>query len=72
MTRIAILVLTGNLVTGCAPDGPLGTVGAIVTVPITAPVMFVSAQRVCEVCDHGPGDLANAALGRVSARPCTR
>ena len=44
MTRTALLVLAGSLIAGCAPDGPLGTVGAIVTAPITAPVMFVSAR----------------------------
>ena len=42
--RIVLLALAGGLVAGCAPDGPLGTVGAIVTAPITAPVMFVSAR----------------------------
>ena len=44
MTRIALLVLAASFAAGCAPDGPLGTVGAIVTAPITAPVMFVSAR----------------------------
>ena len=44
MTRIALLALAGSLISGCAPDGPLGAVGAIVTAPITAPVMFVSAR----------------------------
>ena len=44
VTRIALLAFTGSLISGCAPDGPLGTVGAIVTAPITAPVMFVSAR----------------------------
>ena len=39
-----MLVLAASLIGGCAPDGPLGTVGAIVTAPITAPVMFVSAR----------------------------
>ena len=39
-----MLVLAASLVAGCAPDGPLGTVGAIVTAPITAPMMFVSAR----------------------------
>ena len=51
MTRIALLVLAGSLIAGCAPVGPLGTVGAIVTAPITAPVMFVSA-RVNDREDH--------------------
>ena len=50
VTRIALLALTGSLIAGCARDGTLGTVGAIVTVPITAPVMFVSARR------NGHGD----------------
>ena len=44
MERTAIVVLTASLIAGCAPDGPLGTVGAIVTAPVTAPVMFVSAR----------------------------
>ena len=44
MRRTALLVLTASLMQGCAPDGPLGTVGAIVTAPITATVMFVSAR----------------------------
>ena len=44
VTRIALLALTASLMAGCAPDGPLGAVGAIVTAPITAPVMFVSAR----------------------------
>ena len=44
MKKTAVLVLTGALAQGCAPDGPLGTVGAIVTAPITAPVMFFSAR----------------------------
>ena len=44
MMRNALLVLTASLVQGCAPDGPLGTVGAIVTAPITAPIMFFSAR----------------------------
>ena len=44
MKRATPLVLAGIVVAGCAPDGPLGTVGAIVTAPITAPVMFVSAR----------------------------
>ena len=44
VARSALLVLMGSLIAGCAPDGPLGAVGAIVTAPITAPVMFVSAR----------------------------
>lgn len=44
MMRIAVMVMTASLVHGCAPDGPLGTVGAIVTAPITAPIMFFSAR----------------------------
>ena len=44
VTRFALLVLAAGFAAGCAPDGPLGTVGAIVTAPITAPVMFVSAR----------------------------
>ena len=44
MTRTVFLVFATSLIAGCAPDGPLGTVGAIVTAPITAPVMFVSAR----------------------------
>ena len=42
--RIALLVLGTSLAAGCAPDGPLGAVGVIVTAPITAPIMFVSAR----------------------------
>ena len=38
MTRIAMLVLSACLIGGCAP------VGAIVTAPVTAPVMFLSAR----------------------------
>ena len=45
MMRIAYLTLTLHLVQGCAPDGPLGPVGEMVTAPITAPVMFVSTKR---------------------------
>ena len=44
MRRTALLVLAASLVQGCAPDGPLGMVGAIVTAPITAPIMFFSAR----------------------------
>ena len=39
-----MLVIAASLIGGCAPDGPIGTVGAIVTAPITAPVMLVSAR----------------------------
>ena len=42
--RVALLMLAASVVAGCAPQGPLGTVGAILTAPITAPVMFVSAR----------------------------
>ena len=35
-----MLVVAASLIGGCAPDGPLNAVGAIVT----APVMFVSAR----------------------------
>ena len=44
MTKIAMLLIAASFIGGCAPDGPLGTVGAIVTAPVTAPVMFVSAR----------------------------
>ena len=44
VTRIAHLVFAASFAAGCAPDGPLGTVGATVTAPITAPGMFVSAR----------------------------
>ena len=44
MRRVALLMLAASVVAGCAPQGPLGTVGAILTAPITAPVMFVSAR----------------------------
>ena len=39
-----MLLIAASLVGGCAPDGPLGTVGAIVTAPVTAPVMLASAR----------------------------
>ena len=42
--RVALLMLAASVVAGCAPQGSLGTVGAILTAPITAPVMFVSAR----------------------------
>ena len=42
--RPAMLVLGVSLIADCTPDGPLGTVGAVATAPITAPVMFVSAR----------------------------
>ena len=44
MKKTALLMLTASLIQGCAPDGPLGTLGAIVTAPITAPVIFFSAR----------------------------
>ena len=44
MKRIAPLVLAACVVAGCGPNDPLGTVGAIVTAPITLPVMIVSAR----------------------------
>ena len=44
MKRIVLLALVASLTLGCAPDGPLGRVGAIVTAPITAPIMFFSAR----------------------------
>ena len=44
MRRATPLVLAAILAAGCTPDGPLGTVGAIVTAPVTAPVMFISAR----------------------------
>lgn len=39
-----MLVLARSLTAGCAPDGPLGMVGTIVTAPFAARVMFVSAR----------------------------
>ena len=42
--RVALLMLAASVVAGCESQGPLGTVGAILTAPITAPVMFVSAR----------------------------
>ena len=67
MTKTAMLLTAASLVGGCAPDGPFGTVGAIVTAPITAPVMFVSA-RMSDREDHierarrnhRPPDMASA------------
>ena len=44
MRRTALFVVAASLVQGCAPEGPLGVVGAIVTAPITAPIMFFSAR----------------------------
>ena len=44
LTRSTLLAFTVSLLAGCSPEGPLGVVGAIVTAPITAPVMFVSAR----------------------------
>ena len=44
MTRAALSALAASLLVACTPEGPLGVVGAIVTAPITAPVMFVSAR----------------------------
>ena len=48
VTSMGLLALAASLMAGCAPDGPLGTVGTIVTAPITAPitapVIFVSAR----------------------------
>ena len=42
----AILAFAGALVSGCGPESPspLDVVGAVVTAPITAPVMFLSAR----------------------------
>ncbi|MCY4429280.1 MAG: hypothetical protein OXC11_02655 [Rhodospirillales bacterium] len=42
--RAAALALASILVVACSPDGPLGTLGAVATAPITAPVMFFSAR----------------------------
>ncbi len=41
-----ILALVGTLVAGCGPQSPspLDVVGAVVTAPITAPLMFLSAR----------------------------
>ena len=36
MRKTALLMLAASLSQGCAPNGPLGAVGAIVTAPITA------------------------------------
>lgn len=44
LTRTALLALAASLVIGCGPEDPLGAVGAIVTAPIMAPVMFLSAR----------------------------
>lgn len=42
----ATLALIGTVVAGCGPQSPspLDVVGAVVTAPITAPVMFLSAR----------------------------
>ena len=49
MKKTAMFVLATALVAGCGgksgPGGPLGVAGAILTAPITAPIMFFEARR---------------------------
>ena len=45
MKRLALLVLTAGLAQGCGHDNPLATAGAIVTAPITAPILLFEARR---------------------------
>ena len=49
MKKTAMLAFTMALATGCGersgPGGPLGVAGAILTAPITAPIMFFEARR---------------------------
>ena len=49
MKTTAMFVLATALVAGCGgksgPGGPLGVAGAILTAPITAPIMFFGARR---------------------------
>ena len=61
MTRATLLALAASLLVACTPEDPLGVVGAIVTAPITAPVMFVSARM------HDREDFLDDA--RQNARP---
>ena len=51
MKLIALLALAAPPMLGCKPDGPLGALGAIVTAPVTVPVMFVFA-RLSDMKDH--------------------
>ena len=44
MTKRAVLMLMTVLATGCGQQRPLDTVGAIVTAPITAPIMFLGGR----------------------------
>ena len=53
--RTALFVLAAFVAQGCALEDPLGTVAAIVTAPITAPIMFVSARM------HGREDFLERA-----------
>ena len=49
MKKIAMFMLATALVAGCGgkngTGGPLGVAGAILTAPITAPIMFLGARR---------------------------
>ena len=49
MKKTAMFALATALVAGCGgksgPGGPLGVAGAILTAPITAPIMFFEARR---------------------------
>ena len=44
MTKYAVLMLATILTAACAGQGPLETVGTIVTAPIMAPTMFFAAR----------------------------
>ena len=83
VTRMMMLALATSLIAGRKPDGPLGTVGAIVTAPVTVPVMFVSARlnddeghlerarrnhRALPPIDAESGEMARATLEQALAR----
>ena len=65
MMRIVVIVMVACLVPGCPPDGPLGTVGAIVTAPNhgTDHVLLGTAER--------PGGFPGKERDRTTA-PCLR
>lgn len=44
MKRNGWLVLAASLASGCQTEGTTDMVGAIITAPITAPIMFISAR----------------------------
>ena len=44
MTKYGVLMLATILTAACAGQGPLETVGAVITAPIMAPTMFFAAR----------------------------